>query len=286
MNLEHIETFLAVIDTGNFREAGRQLGVAQPTVSQHIKKLEDSVGATLVLRDRGGCVAAPNTESFVEYARAILKLAEKARLSLIYPRLTIGASSNIGIYLIQPYIHRFSEIYGRRLDLDVLIERNDVIAKKLDNSEIDVGTMEWWDHRPGYIAQSWYKEPLVVIVPPDHPWTELREINKVDLIGQPIIGGESHTGTGRILRQELGEIIEQLTVAMNLGSTEAVKNAVRAGLGISIVLQKSVADEVAEGHLATICIKDTKLSKELFVIHRRGLPSDSFALRFVNMLLK
>lgn len=285
MNLEHIETYLAVIRAGGFREAGKQLGISQPTVTQHIKKLEEAVGATLIVRDRAGCIPAPNTETFIQHAESLVKLAAKARQALRRPKLSIGAASNIGIYLMQPYFQRFSQLYDRRLDLDMVIDRNDVIARKLETGEVDVGAMEWWDDRQGFVARSWRKEPMVVIVPPTHPWASQKAISKADLVGQPMIGGEPHTGTGRILRQSLGDIAGQLTVAMNLGSTEAVKNAVRAGLGMSIVLASSVADEVTEGHLVAVPIKDAKLAKELFIIHRRGLPGDSFTVRFLDAMM-
>jgi len=72
---------------------------------------------------------------------------------------------------------------------------------------------------------------------------------------------------------------------MNLGSTEAVKNAVRAGLGISIVLASSVEDEVAAGHLVAVPIKGVNLDKDLFVVHRRGLPGDGFAARFLETIV-
>jgi DNA-binding transcriptional LysR family regulator len=272
MNLEHIETYLTVIRTGGFRAAGKELGVAQPTVTQHIRKLEEAVGATLVVRDRTGCVPAPNTEMFIQHAEALVALADKARQALRRPRLTIGAASNIGIYMLQPSFRRFSEEFGRRLDLNMVIDRNDVIAQRMETGELDVGAMEWWDGRQGFVA-------------PDHPWANRDGIMKGDLVGQPIIGGEAHTGTGRALRRCLGDLAQRLTVDMNLGSTEAVKNAVRSGLGISIVLASAVSEEVAEGHLAQVPILDAALSKDLFLIHRRGLPGDSPAVRFARTMM-
>lgn len=285
MNLDHIETYLEVIRTGSFRDAAKHLRISQPTVTQHIKKLEMALGATLVVRDRAGCVPAPNTDLFIQHAEGLIRLAVKARQALKSPRLSIGASSNIGIYMLQPYFQRFSQVYGRRLLLDMVIDRNDVIAQKLESGEVDVAAMEWWDGRQGYSAHTWKMEPMIVIVSLQHPWAKGGAISKSDLIGQPFIGGEGRTGTGRALRQCLGDLAGKLNVEMTLGSTEAVKNAVRAGLGISIVLASTVAEEVADGHLATVPVSDATLAKELFLIHRRGLPSDSFTVRFLNSLL-
>lgn len=284
MNLEHIQTYLAVLDAGGFREAARQLGISQPTVTLHIKKLEESVGQTLVLRERSGCLPAPGSEDFIRHAQGLIRLAERARLSLKRPGLTIGAASNVGIYILQPYFRSFSDCLGENIRLDMVIERNDRILEKLETGEVDLAALEWWDERSGFTSTVWREEPAVVIVAPDHPWAERDSIHPDELVGQMMIGGEAHTGTGRMLRRHLGDIAEQLTVGRNLGSTEAVKAAVRAGLGISIVLASSVVDEVAAKHLASLPLAGVHLSKALHVIRPSGLSDESLAARFAHHL--
>lgn len=286
MNLDHLATYLEVIRSGSFHEAGKKLGISQPTVSQHIKKLEAGVGARLIVRQRTGCIPAPHTEKFIQYAEAMLRLSQKARQALRRPTMSVGAASNIGIYVLQPYFSQFQQSYGDQLDVDMVIDRNDVIAQRLENGELDIGAMEWWSRRKGFVAYPWRQEPLVVIVPPGHAWASRSEIGKADLVGQPLIGGEAHTGTGRILRKCLGGISSRLTVTMSLGSTEAVKNAVRSGLGISIVMAAAVAEEVADGRLVAVPVGDADIFKELYLIHRRNLPEDSFPMRFVETVLE
>lgn len=284
MNLEHVQTYLAVLRCEGFREAARQLGISQPTVTQHIKKLEECVGQTLILRERTGCLPAPGSEVFIRHAQAMVRLAERARLSLAQPGLTIGAASNIGIYVLQPPFRAFSDQCGASTRLDMVIERNDIILEKLESGEVDVAALEWWDERSGFSAEIWREEPAVVIVPPDHRWAGRAMIEPEDLIGQAMIGGEAHTGTGRMLRRHLGALAERLSIRCNLGSTEAVKAAVKAGLGISVVMASSVEDDIATGRLATVALNSANLCKELYVIHPSGLPQDSLAVRFARHL--
>ena len=286
MNLEHVRSYLALLRTGNYHRAAKQLGIAQPTVSQHIRKLEKSLGATLIIRDRNGCGIAPRTEAFARYAKALVRLADKARNSLSRPPMTVGASTNVGTYLLQPLFKDFYDENRESLNLDLVIDRNDRIADLLEGDEIDVAVMEWWDNRAGFMFLPWKREPLVVIVPPSHPWGTRDSITPEDLTRERIVGGEPATGTGRILRETLGDLMSGLHVAFTLGSTEAVKNAVQAGLGISMVLASSVHDEVQSGALKSLEIEGIRLEKELVVVHRRGLPADSVVVRFTEKLVK
>jgi DNA-binding transcriptional LysR family regulator len=284
MNLEHVKSYLALVRTGSFHRAARELGLAQPTVSLHIRKLEKALGATLIIRDRNGCVMAPRTEAFARHAEALVRIADRARNALYRPTMTVGASTNVGTYLLQPAFKEFYEDHHQSLNLDLVIDRNDRIADLLESDEIDVAAMEWWDNREGYVSRSWKREPLVVIVPPNHAWSNRDSVHAEELMGERVIGGEAATGTGRVLRQALGELTSKLSVAFKLGSTEAVKNAVQSGLGISMVLAGSVADEVTSGALKAIQVHGVQMEKELVVVHRRGLPPESAAVRFADKL--
>lgn len=284
LNLSHIKSYLALLHTGSYHKAAKKLGLAQSTVSQHIKKMENALSTTLIIRNRNGCTMAPRTEAFARYAEGLNRLADKAWNTLRVPMMTVGASTNIGTYLLQPMFKNFSEINSGSLNLDLVIDRNDHIANLLENNEIDVAVMEWWDNRSGFICQQWKIESLVVIVPPDHPWTHRKSISAEELLEEKMIGGESASGTGRLLREALGNLVSKIQVQFKLGSTEAVKKAVQAGLGISIVMQSSVMEEINNGKLKAIPIDGTCIEKKLMVIHRRGLPPDSVIVRFVEEL--
>lgn len=214
----------------------------------------------------------------------MVNIAERARLSLQRPSLTIGSASNLGIYLLQPHFRSFFDLRGNDARLEMIIDRNDCIIEKLEHSEVDVATLEWWDHREGYLAHVWRDEAVVVIAPPGHPLTRRKSVEPADLVRHPIIGGEAHTGTGRILRRHLGALADQLSIRFNLGSTEAVKSAVRAGLGISMVLASSVEDEIAAGCLESIQLKGVKMTKQLYVVHPSGLPQGHLAVQFASSL--
>lgn len=276
-------SFLAISRLGSFRAGARARRLSQGAISQQVQKLETQLGARLIERDMAGCRLTPEGMAFKPYAESLLKLSRNAAGIFLDRPAVIGASSNIGIYLLSGHVKEFLDgPQARGAQLDVRIDRNPVIAQQLDAGEIDVAVMEWWDGRAGFEARPWRQEELVVIVPPDHPWAGECSLSHTELAGVPLLGGEPGTGTGRILSSCFGE--KELTVGMQLGSTDAVKQWVKAGLGVSIVLAGTVAEEIRAGTLVSIAIEGGCLRKALYVVWRDTLTSAHPARRFGEWL--
>jgi DNA-binding transcriptional LysR family regulator len=284
LNLAWVKTFLALVETKSFQAAADQLRLAQPTVSQQIRKLEEHLGVVLVHRSRAGCEPTEAAFTFMPYAESLIRISKRALQTVRTGHLRIGASSNIGIYILQPHVRRFL----RNRDpaqFDLVIDRNSVIAQKLEDAEVDVAVMEWWDGRPGFLWKRWRSEPIVLIVPPDHPLAAYPQISKRKLAELALLGGESGTGTGRLLDSYFAKGSRRPRVAMQLGSTAAVKEAVKAGLGVSLVLQAAVVEEVHSGTLRAIPLQPPALEKDLFVIWRDTGTSHISAPDFVPHLI-
>ena len=230
LNLAWAKTFLTLIDTKSLQAAADQLQMAQPTVSQQIRKLEEELGVLLLHRSRIGCEPTEAALTFMPYAQSLVRISEHAVMAVRSGRVRVGASANVGIYVLQPYLRKFLRQHDPAL-FDLLIDRNPVIAQKLYDSELDVAIMEWWEQRPGFSWKRWRSEPLVLIVPPDHPLCESRQISKRKLAEMDLLGGEPGTGTGRLLESYFGNTGRSPRLSMQLGSTEAVKEAVRRAWG-------------------------------------------------------
>lgn len=282
LDLDQVATFLAVLETGNFGTAAGHRGISQGAVSQQISKLESQLGAHLIIRSTRRCLPTSAGAEFARHARDLLRVSLRAQTAVGKRGAVLGASSNIGIYLIQPYLKEFAKKHAA-VQPQVRIASNPEIAALLDSGELDVAAMEWWDDRPGYHAAVWRRENLVAIVAPDHPWASLRELPANLLECVPLLGGEPGTGTGRILAEYLSQ--KSLPPAQTLGSTEAVKQWVKAGLGVSVVLAGTVSDDVAAGTMCAIPLADRQPSKDLYAIWRRDLLPDNTARRFVDCLL-
>ena len=284
LNLVWVRTFLALAKHKSFQASAEYLRIAQPTASSHIQKLEEQLGVLLFHRSRTGCEPTREAMNFLPYAQSILRVNERALAAVSGERTRIGASSNIGIYLLRPYVRSYLE--GRDpAAFDMVIDRNPSIVEKLENVEIDVAVLEWWDNRDGCQVERWRSEPVVVIVPPDHPLASQDHIDPVQLSAFELLGGEPGTGTGRMLAKYFGDHAQMPRVSLQLGSTEAVKQAVKAGVGISLVLASAVSDEVRAGSLRALPFPDPPLRKDLFVAWRTGIsgmPIPAFAQHLLN----
>lgn len=283
IHLERVATFLAVATSGGFREAAKRTGLSQPAVTQHLKRLENALNVNLIDRNNAGSTLTPEGRAFLPYAENLVRTYDRARALFNKTSIVIGASSNTGIYLLQPNLKAYKEVSAHKLEL--ITDDNPAIASKLDRFEIDVAIMEWWDHRPGFAANVWRQEEMVVIVPNNHPWAGLRCIPLAWLKGQDLLGGEAGTGTGRLLQECLGMDARTIGVSMQLGSTEAVKNAVRAGLGISLVMATAVEHERRNGELCAISIEGEPPKKDIYIIRREIGAHDTPAREFTKFLL-
>ncbi len=270
LDLGHLETLLALVESGSFSEAGARVSLAQSTVSQHLKRLEEALGVDLIIRSQRGCKPTQAALQLLPYAKSLLRLEERVvqRVGEAAPQL--GACSNIGIYLLPALLRAFQAQGGTPPKLT--IGSNPEIADRLDRAEVDAALLEWWDERDGFCWRSWRTEALVVIVAPDHPLGALSAISRAELARLSLVGGEEGTGTGRLLRDYFANG-EMPSVAMRLGSTEAVKRAVEAGLGVSLVLACAVEKEAREGRLRAIALADAPLQKSLRLVWREGMPS-------------
>lgn len=284
LNLLHARTFLAVLSERGFRAAARGLNLSPSTVVEHIKQLEQDLAASLLVRRHGVVEPTAQGAAFAPLARAMLDTAERSRTIVARPALHIAASSNIGVYLLQSILVAFQA--RDPLPVDLWIGSNHDVAERLTNGSADLALMEWWNDRPGFSQHSWRTEPLVVIVAPDHPWATRGKVELGELAGQALLGGEPGTGTNTVLRRQLGPLADKLTAVKGLGSTEAVKRAVRAGRGISLVIEAAVTDEVRAGQLVVLPLDGIELAKELKIVAPVGLPEAAPATRFISHLLR
>lgn len=284
IDLGCVASFLAVASSGSFRAAAVRVGLSQPAVTQQVKKLEKTLNATLIERGGTGSILTPEGRAFLSYAENLLSTSERALALFERKGIVVGASSNIGVYLLPSLLKAGRECLD--FDVELVVGDNPTIASKLEDLAIDVAVMEWWDNRPGFIAKTWKQEKLVVIVPPGHPWSRFESVPPEMLAAEPMLGGEAGTGTGRILKQFLGEHIDNIRVGMQLGSTEAVKRAVRAGLGISVVIASAVAEEHRAGTLHAIPIAAAPLKKNTYLVRRASCLDNDLPARFVRFLLE
>lgn len=284
LNLTFVRSFVALAETGSFRAAAEQLDIAQPTISQHLRKLEASLGVQLVERSHVHSRPTRQGRLALPVARSLLATADRMRGVLAQDTLVIGASGNIAAYFLPRALGRFEAAEGPLPVWRIVSAPNPEIVDRLSAGEIDVAATEWPPDLSGISTAPWRTEEMVVILPPDHPLAGHDVISVEAFARLPLIGGESGSGTATLLSEALGDTADQLRIAATAGSTEAVKAAVREGLGASIVLRGAVEAEIAAGQLAAATLHGVRLSKTFYVSHASSLPETAWPVRLAGAL--
>jgi DNA-binding transcriptional LysR family regulator len=282
LSLGTLRSFIAVAETGGIRPAARRLGLSPAAVTDHVSQIERELGTTLLLRRPQGLHLLPSGATLLPFARTMLETSARAREAVTSNGIAFAASSNTGIYMLLPLLAAFERETGLRVDL--WVGSNPEIRARLLSGLSVCAVMEWWTPETGFEARPWRKEPLVLITAPDHPWVRREQINLEDLAAETVLGGEPGSGTGRILRAGLGEIVERLSLRTGFNSTEAVKQGVRAGLGVSLVLASAVREEIAAGMLAAPRLEDLSLSKTLWIVMLADTPAEAPAALLAGRL--
>lgn len=281
LNPQWLKTLRVVIAEQGFMAAAERLSISQPTVSLHVSKLEQQLGVALIRRNRNACYPTQAAKRLLPFIDSILKLNQQAIEAIKTDSIRVGSSSNIGIYMLQPYVRSYLDKPDSP-KIELMIDDNPTIVNKMANFELDVAVVEWWQPIAGFVAKLWRVEPLVMITSPEHPMATLEDISLEQLQHLSLIGGEKGTGTGRILSEKFTGKLNVPRVSMQLGSTEAVKQAVKENLGVSLVSASTIIDEVSRGTLAAVPVAGGSLKKMLFVVQREETVSDVSYQSFIQ----
>ncbi len=276
LDLGLLNSFLAVVEGGGFRAAARRLGVSQPLLSQHLRRLEQELGVPLIDRSRRGGAPTPQGQRLLPHARRLVEGARHAA-NLFAPRpLVIGAARNPGLYLLPPLLQPEEELR---------LASNPEALERLAEGETDIAFTEWWDQRPGLEARPWREEPVIGVVAPGHPFAGGGPVPLARFLAEPLVGGEPGTGMGRVLAEALGAAAPPMRVARAMGSTEGVKRAVAAGLGVSVLLACAARDELAAGSLVAVPLAGPPLRRRIWAVLPAALPREAPARRLLQRMV-
>lgn len=288
LNLHLLRIYVAVLDHGSFTRAAEALTMSQSAVSRAVQELERQLNTVLLERRARG--VAPTEAGLIlgEHARRIFaheRLAIEALKELRglqRGRLAIGASSTIGIYLLPQMLGIYHRRYpGIELFLD--IGNTQQVLEHLLTYRIDVAYVEGpVDPHEQLEVVPWRNDELVVIAPPDHPLSRRAHVSCAELNGAPFILREPGSGTREVMEQALAARGIAIQPVMELGSTEAVKQAVSAGLGLSMVSRVTIQSEVIARKLEVLNIPDLVVQRQLSRVRLSDRPQSQALMAWLK----
>lgn len=272
MDLKLLEIFCCVFEEASFSRAAERLGLSQPTVSEHIKTLETFFGSSLF--DRLGRKIHATGAGEVLYARgrSIVDLKQSVvdamhqYLDRLEGELRIGASNIPGEYLLPRVIGRFHDKHPK-IRVRVGIGDSEQVIDGVVDGSYEIGFVGSRPRLPGLDLQPFASDRLVLAVPRHKSWDGVEQISLRQLAQKPLLIRESGSGTRVELEHwlhEHGFALADFNIVAELGSTTAIKEAIKARVGASIMSDLAVADDIAAGIMRIVRIREVGTLKRDF----------------------
>lgn len=282
MDLWQLRIFCKVVELKSFSRAGESVHLSQPTVSSHIKELEEHFGTRLVDRLSRKVLPTKAGELLYDYAQQLVALREKTEAVMaefsgkMKGRLTIGGSTIPGGYLLPRIVGLFSNRYPE-VYIALKVADTSEILSMVANGRLEAGVVGAKSNDKLLHQVPVADDEMCLVVPSDHAWAHRRTIRLKELFGEPFIVRELGSGTLRSIEQQLhkkGFGIDDFSIVAEMGSTEAVRQAVKNKVGLSILSLIAVADDIETGQLKAISIEGLKLKRRFYLTtHKQRSPS-------------
>lgn len=283
MDFRQLESFLAISKYKSFSKAAESLFLTQPTISSHILNLEKELNTVLINRSNKKISLTKAGEVLYDYAVNIINLRERAQFKLgefkgkIVGNIEIASSTIPEQYIIPDIICQFNKIYPDVTFTMVHYDSSQVV-EGIINGDIDFGIIGAQIHHNQLQYVELIDDELVVVTPYKESNTnENIAVDIEDLLTEKFILREDGSGTRNIFEKALKDQninIEQLQIIAYMENTEAIKQCVRRGLGISILSKRAIEDELKYKLLGYSRIKNLDLKRKFyFVYHSQRSPS-------------
>jgi Transcriptional regulator len=277
MDLRQLEIFAKVAEMGSFSRAAEALHVTQPTVSEHIRALEDELGVRLLDRLGRGTATTRAGQLLLSYATRILALSREARQALegyqgrIRGELVVGGSTIPGEYLLPAVIGRFRQKFPE-VSTTLVIGDSQAVVDWVADGRVELGVVGARLPQRGLEFHDLSPDEEVVVVPAGHPWQGRAQVTLEELSREPLIIRERGSGTRAAFESALeraGVDLATLRVAGEMGSNQAIKQAVKAGMGITVMSRIAVEEESRQGVLAFLRVRDLAVTRGFYVVTHR-----------------
>lgn len=290
MNLNQLLIFHAVAEQLSFTRAAQELNLTQPGISKHIASLEEYYGTRLFDR-LGKKISLTQAGEILHAATAsITALLDETRSrlddlkGLAGGKLQVGAGVTIASYLLPRMLTAFRK-QAPGVELTVETGFSGEIVEQVLATTIELGLVGRFPADPRLVVRSFHKDPLVLIVPPGHRWTKRkRPVAPEELGSETFLLSKRGSGTWRMVSMLLEESGLQLGNTMELGTTEGVKQAVTAGLGISILSRHVLERELSSGVVQEVRLAGEWQERELYLVYRRDRYLSEAARAFLALL--
>ncbi len=292
MEIRKLEAFCKVVELKSFTRAAEEILLSQPTVSEHIRSLENELDQKLINRLGREIETTPVGKMLYEYAIKIIRIRQEAIQAVelyggrLAGKIMIGCGTIPGTYILPEIISRFHSQH-KSIKAILRITSSRIIAEKVLAGELELGFVgARWNEKKLTWAKI-FSDQLTLAVHPNHSLAGRKEISLKGLCNAAFILREPESGTRKVFASVLekeGLTENDLQVVAEIGSTAAVKEAVKAGIGISILSERATRDDVDCGKLVTTSLKGHDLQRPFYLVQRKNRELSPAAAAFLRNL--
>jgi DNA-binding transcriptional LysR family regulator len=294
MDLWQLNIFCKVVELKGFSKAANVIHLSQPTISSHIKDLENHFACQLI--DRLGKKAVPTKagELLYQYARKLIALRDEAEAAMaefhgkIKGRLVIGGSTIPGGYILPKCIGAFTTIYPE-VTISLIIGDTDQIIQDVLSGSQEFGIVGAKTSNKNICQEKLISDEMRLIVTAGHKWAKKKHISPDLMFKEPFIVRERGSGTLTSIKlslKEKGYANENLNIVAEMGSTEAVIQGIKSNVGVSILSTIAVAEELKAGTLKALTIKELNLKRNFYLITHKLRSPSPICKAFIDFLEK
>jgi DNA-binding transcriptional LysR family regulator len=290
LDTHQLRVFLAAAETLNFSQAAKRLHMSQPSVTQHIRNLETHFEMQLFVRAGRKMTLTEAGVTLLPMARDLVLAAVRADETMdtlkqeIHGSLWIACTTTPGKYILPTIMADFLKKYPK-VEASISVSNRNDAMELLNEGKAQIIVSSVFSYHPDIEFHNFLSEPLVLIVPKNHPWTRRESINLDELRKANIILRESSAGSYMVVRDGLaqkGFDINDLHRILTLGNSEAIAFAVQEGVGVGFV-SMLVAQKIVKDQVAIVKIDGLELSQNIYIGQHRRLPSTSAQVAFWKM---
>ncbi|MDP1420476.1 selenium metabolism-associated LysR family transcriptional regulator [Peribacillus simplex] len=271
--MDPLKVFVTVIEQKNFSRAGDILNLSQPGVSLHIRNLENELGTKLIYRSPKQVQITEPGKILYRHAKQMLNHYETAKREInefnnvVSGTMKIGASFTIGEYYLPKVLAEFAAQYPM-VDIQIIISNSNEVIQGIRSNKLDIGLIEGETDYKDIDVRPFMNDEMIVVVPPDHPLSQMDLIEGTLLQNQTWVLREQGSGT-RTYSDKLQSSLElNIKKTFIFTSIQGVKEAVMAGLGIALLSRLTVQKELKSNELKTFHLKNEPIIRPFSIVKK------------------
>lgn len=294
---DKLETFVAVCETKSFTRAAEMLNLTQPAVSQHVKRLEEDLNATLFLRKKGELVLSREGEIVLLYAKRMAALSDKMRTKVKNAqsnlnRLRIGITHTQESGFLMEVLSKIA-IGDDNLQITFITDNIRNLYDMLENFEIDIAVIEGKPTNPSFNFVVVNTDSLMCMVSANSPVAKRSSITLAELKKQHLILRLPESSTRikfETALDSIGENIDNFDVTIEVDSIATIRDLVKKDFGVSVLARYSCLNELRKGTLVALPIENLSMVRETTIVYHKTFSHteivDRIAKNYNEMIAK